>query len=58
MRTVQVLISFEVIGDATDAQIDGLLSDAVAQFDDPRDDEGERVDFGTRIVGAEWEEAE
>lgn len=56
-RRVQVLISLEVEGEHTDADLDTLLGHAEAQFEDPRDEDGERVGFSTRIIGAEWEDA-
>lgn len=57
MRTIQVLISFEVGDTATDDDIDTLVSAAYAQFDDPRDEDGERVDFDTRMIGTKWQVA-
>ena len=54
-RTVRVLISFEVEGTHTDADLDRLLTDAVVQIDEPANAEGERAAFSTRIIGSEWE---
>ena len=57
MRNIRVLISFEVDDTATDEDINVLVGQAVAQFDDPRDADGDHVAFDTRLIGEEWEVA-
>lgn len=54
-ETVRVLISYEITGPHTAHDLDVLLGQAYAQFDDPRDEDGERVAFSVRMIGSEWE---
>ena len=54
MRNIQITITATVSDDATDADIALLVSQAVAQVEDPRDEDGEYVSFTTERVVSDW----
>lgn len=56
MRSLQVVIMFDIDDEATDEQIDNIVADAVVQIEEPQDNL-ERADFATWNVVSDWHPA-